>query len=68
MDRGSKVMQPGYALWSARIGYRVDEHWTLALNGNNLFDKHYYSSVGAINWGNFYGEPRNLMLTLQGDF
>ena len=68
VDRGSKVMQPGYALWSARIGSRVDEHWTLALNGNNLFDKHYYSSVGAINWGNFYGEPRNLMLTLQGDF
>lgn len=68
VDRNTKMVQPGYALWSARIGYRLDDNWSLALNGNNLFDKHYYSSVGAAGWGNFYGEPRNLMVTLQGDF
>ncbi len=60
--------QAGYAIWSGRIGYRIDDHWSLALNGSNLFDKKYYQSVGAVSWGNFYGEPRNFMVTLKGTF
>ncbi|UUC48395.1 TonB-dependent receptor [Pseudomonas citronellolis] len=63
-----KSVQSGYAIWSGRLGYRIDDHWSVALNGNNLFDKKYYQSVGAISWGNFYGEPRNFMVTLQGSF
>ena len=63
-----KSVQAGYAIWSGRIGYRIDENWTVALNGNNLFDKKYYQSVGAVSWGNFYGEPRNFMVTLKGSF
>ncbi|MCG8908040.1 TonB-dependent receptor [Pseudomonas sp. DP-17] len=61
-------VQSDYAIYSGRVGYRLDEHWTVALNGNNLFDKKYYQSVGAVSWGNFYGEPRNFMVTLQGAF
>ncbi|MFJ4375233.1 TonB-dependent siderophore receptor [Pseudomonas japonica] len=61
-------VQSGYAIWSGRIGYRIDEHWSVALNGNNLLDKKYYQSVGAVSWGNFYGEPRNFMVTLKGTF
>lgn len=61
-------MQSDYAIYSARPGYRIDDHWTVALNGNDLFDKKYYQSVGAVSWGNFYGEPRNFMVTLQGSF
>jgi len=61
-------VQAGYAIWSGRIGYRIDDHWSLALNGSNLFDKKYYQSVGAVSWGNFYGEPRNFMVTLKGTF
>lgn len=63
-----KSFQPGYGIWSGRIGYRIDENWSLALNGNNLFDKKYYQSVGAVSWGNFYGEPRNFTVTLRGNF
>ena len=62
------IEQPGYTLWSGRVQYRLDEHWTVAVNGNNLFDKKYYSTIGATGWGNYYGEPRNFMLTLKGDF
>lgn len=61
-------VQSDYAIYSGRVGYRIDDHWTVALNGNNLFDKKYYQSVGAVSWGNFYGEPRNFMVTLQGSF
>ncbi|MNP52694.1 Fe(3+)-pyochelin receptor precursor [compost metagenome] len=67
-DRAAKTVQPGYAIWNARLGYQLDDNWSIAVNGNNLFDKHYYSSVGALAWGNFYGEPRNFMVTLKGDF
>jgi outer membrane receptor for ferric coprogen and ferric-rhodotorulic acid len=62
------IEQAGYTLWSGRVQYRLDEHWSLALNGNNLLDKRYYATVGATGWGNHYGEPRNFMLTLKGSF
>ncbi|MFK3774476.1 TonB-dependent siderophore receptor [Pseudomonas sp. NPDC089406] len=63
-----RIEQAGYTLWSGRVQYRLDEHWSLALNGNNLLDKKYYATIGATGWGNYYGEPRNFMLTLRGDF
>ncbi|MDN5598285.1 MAG: TonB-dependent siderophore receptor [Pseudomonas sp.] len=63
-----KLEQAGYALWNARLAYQVDDTWTVALNGNNLFDKNYYQTVGTSGWGNLYGEPRNLTLSLKGNF
>lgn len=35
------------------------------LNLNHLFDKWYYRTVGSSR-NNYYGEPRNVMLTLRG--
>ncbi len=63
-----RIEQPGYTLFSGRVQYRIDQHWSVAVNGNNLFDKKYYSTIGATGWGNYYGEPRNFMLTLNGSF
>ncbi|HDS1818590.1 TPA: TonB-dependent siderophore receptor [Pseudomonas putida] len=60
--------QAGYAVWNGLVEYRIDEHWTATLNGNNLFDKTYYQTVDASNTGNWYGAPRNYMLTLRGKF
>lgn len=60
--------QSGYAIWSLRAGYKLDEHWSLALNINNLFDKEYYLRLGSVTAGNRYGEPRNTMVTLRGSF
>jgi outer membrane receptor for ferric coprogen and ferric-rhodotorulic acid len=65
---GNDITQPGYAIWNGRIGYRIDDTWSVALNGNNLFDKRYYVTVGTEGFGNFYGEPRNLMLSVKADF
>ena len=60
--------QGGYAIWNAMVDYRIDEHWNLTLNGNNLLDKKYYQTVGGATYGNYYGDPRNYMLTLRGTF
>ena len=61
-------VESGYAIYSARLGYDIDEHWSLALNGNNLFDKTYYSTVSDTGYGNLYGEPRNFTVSLRGQF
>ncbi|MGY2180342.1 TonB-dependent siderophore receptor [Pseudomonas agarici] len=60
--------QAGYAVWNSLLEYRIDDHWTAALNGNNLFDKTYYQTVSTSSYGNWYGEPRNFMLSLRGTF
>lgn len=60
--------QSGYAVWNLVTEYRLDPRWTLTLNVNNLFDRWYYRTVGSASTGNYYGEPRNVMLTLRGRF
>lgn len=67
-SRAYKFSQSGYAVYDALIEYQVDDHWTVEVNGNNLFDRRYYASVGTSEYGNYYGEPRNFTLTLRGHF
>ncbi|MEN5304641.1 TonB-dependent siderophore receptor [Pseudomonas sp. TWI628] len=62
------IEQPGYAIWNARLAYQFNKNYSVALNGNNLFDKKYYSSIGWLNTNNQYGEPRNYTVTLRADF
>ncbi|MEJ0037894.1 MAG: TonB-dependent receptor [Gammaproteobacteria bacterium] len=57
-----------YAVFSARAAYQVDSRWSAALNVNNLLDRTYYETVGGSGAGNYYGEPRNLMLSVRGSF
>ncbi|WP_448140393.1 TonB-dependent siderophore receptor [Sphingopyxis fribergensis] len=58
---------PSYVVASALIDYRVSETWSLAVNVENIFDKTYYQSVGAItSGGNWYGTPRSFTATLRG--
>lgn len=61
-----RISQAGYAVWSARAEYELSSKISVAVNANNLFDKHYLSSLGYLGNGNYWGEPRNLMLTLRG--
>ncbi len=63
-----RYMQGGYTVWNMSVQYRIDPQWTLALNVNNVFDKWYYRTVSSAASGNYYGEPRNAMLTLRGKF
>lgn len=60
--------QGGYAVWNVLVEYRINPTWQLSLNMNNLLDKWYYRTVGTSTLGNYYGEPRNWMLTLRGRF
>ncbi|MHA6198387.1 TonB-dependent siderophore receptor [Pseudomonas wadenswilerensis] len=60
--------QPGYAITSAQIGYKVNKHVSVKLTGNNLFDRKYYERVDSP-WGsNFYGEPRNFTFTVRASY
>lgn len=56
------VRQKAYALFNARVGYKLNEHVSLAVNANNIFDKTYYVRLGAWNSGNRYGDPRSVLL------
>ncbi|MBC3955566.1 TonB-dependent siderophore receptor [Pseudomonas triticifolii] len=62
------IKNPGRAIWDARAAWKIDDHWSIALNGNNLLDRTYYKATGDIDRGNYYGDPRNYVLTLRGDF
>jgi len=68
-DRNTKgqITQGGFATVDARIGYQVNKHLSLALNASNLFDRHYYKRVG-LSGGNFWGDPRKVMLTLRASY
>lgn len=57
-----------YADFSAFANYQIDKNWSVALNVNNIFDRHYYQTVGSSLSGNWYAEPRNVALTLYGQF
>ncbi|CAH0275401.1 Fe(3+)-pyochelin receptor [Pseudomonas sp. Bi70] len=57
--------QGGYALASAQVGYEFSDKTSVALMGNNLFDRHYYARVGNLNTYNTYGEPRSFALVMR---
>lgn len=58
------ITQPTYAIVSARVAYRMSKRLSVALVLGNILDKSYYQSIGDTTEGNFYGNPRNFMLTL----
>ncbi|MEJ0037924.1 MAG: TonB-dependent receptor [Gammaproteobacteria bacterium] len=60
--------QPASAVFSGRVDYKLNNTWAVALNVNNLTDKRYYQTTGGVDSGNWYGDPRNYMLTLRGSF
>lgn len=55
----------GYAVWSARIDYRLTDRWSVSANLNNIFDERYYKTTGSAEEGNWYGEPASYTLTLR---
>ncbi|MFT3718192.1 TonB-dependent siderophore receptor [Pseudorhodoferax sp.] len=62
-----RVEQGTYAVWNARVAWQATRNVTLALNASNLFDRTYYRTidVARLNW---YGEPRNVTLSMQAVF
>jgi outer membrane receptor for ferric coprogen and ferric-rhodotorulic acid len=61
-------VQSSYVVVSPRIGYQISAKWQLAVSVNNLFDKTYYQTIGTPEGGNWYGDPRNFVVRLDGKF
>ncbi|WP_338570397.1 hypothetical protein V6L78_23730 [Pseudomonas canadensis] len=62
-----KAVQDPFAVVGLLANYQVDEHLSVGLNVNNLFEKKYYDGMGTFNSGS-YGEPRNAMVNAKWKF
>ncbi|KAF1065927.1 MAG: Fe(3+)-pyochelin receptor [Pseudomonas citronellolis] len=62
------MQQGGYSVVDLFGSYAVNSHLNLQLNVNNLFDKRYYSSISEPIGGNFFGDPRNFLLSARYRF
>lgn len=60
--------QEPFAVAGAQLGWRISPDLRAFVSVNNVFDKVYYQRVGSINTYNFYGEPRNALLTLRASY
>lgn len=58
------IEQGDIYLLNLSAGYRFNENFTAQVNVNNLLDKKYYNRVGFYD-GVFWGEPRNVTMTLR---
>ena len=65
-DNDGDFMLPGYVIVDAGLSYRLED-WRIALNVNNLFDRHYYPDTGGYTRVNI-GEPRNWRLSVSKEF
>ncbi len=61
-DSANQFMNPAVTLADAIVHYDLD-HWRVAFNANNLFDKVYVARCSSASQC-FYGERRELALTL----
>ncbi|THF67090.1 TonB-dependent receptor [Pseudothauera nasutitermitis] len=61
---GTQFSQKSYALVNLMANYAFDDHLSLALRLNNVFDKIYYTYPSS----HYYGAPRNLYATLKYRF
>lgn len=66
-NSSSTLKQGGYTVWNTNVQYRPTKNLQLGLAINNLTDKRYYENQysRSANSGNFYGEPRNAVLSLK---
>ena len=61
-----RYTQKSYATVDLRGDYRLNRTWSAGLNVNNVFDEKYYETVSTSNLGNYYGEPRHVLLSVKG--
>ncbi|PWC17968.1 TonB-dependent siderophore receptor [Brenneria roseae subsp. roseae] len=68
--RAFGLSQGGYTLVNANITYQYSKNLSFNLVGNNLTDKVYYKNLNNRHRSgyNYYGDPRNVMLTAKYTF
>ena len=55
-----------YAVFSARIDYRLSKTWSMSVNLDNVFDKTYFQTVNnSISYGTWFGAPRSVSATIR---
>lgn len=59
---------PSRAVWGTQVSYQINPNLHAAFRVNNLFDKVYWQTIGDTEGYNWYGEPRNFMLTLRAKY
>ncbi len=64
----NRVDGPGYAVAALQAAYRFNDHYRVALNIDNLFDRTYYEKVSYPGRQNFFGEPRSVTLSLRASY
>ncbi len=62
-----QVGQGSYLVVNLSAHYRIDPTWSASVQLNNVLDRQYYSQIGFYNQG-WWGEPRNLTVSLKADF
>ncbi|TCK08967.1 TonB-dependent siderophore receptor [Marinobacterium mangrovicola] len=60
--------QDGYTVVDLMGKYQFNPNLSATVNVNNLFDEEYMSSIESTFLSGYYGEPRNLMLTMKYQF
>ncbi|MBK5000449.1 TonB-dependent siderophore receptor [Pseudomonas sp. S31] len=64
----AKATQSGYAVYNAMASYRFNDNYSVQLNANNIFDRKYYRQIGTTATGYYWGDPRNMSVTLRASF
>ncbi|AJQ47682.1 MULTISPECIES: TonB-dependent siderophore receptor [Pseudomonas] len=64
---GYAIKQGGYALLNLHAHYQINQQFSVQYNLNNALDKVYYQSLPTSNnfGGLYYGDPRNVAVTLR---
>lgn len=57
--------QGAYGVVGLMAGYRLDEHWDARVNLNNVLDQKYWQGIPTASGSGTYGDPRNVMFSLQ---
>ncbi|WP_340648023.1 TonB-dependent receptor [Pseudoxanthomonas winnipegensis] len=71
-DLSKEIRQDGYGLLSAGVIWKLDDAWSLSLQGTNLTDKAYrttgynIAAYGVLT--GFYGAPRQVQASVRYDF
>ncbi|MBE3023531.1 TonB-dependent siderophore receptor [Janthinobacterium sp. BJB1] len=55
----------GRTVWDVRASYVFNRNWSANLSIANVTDKAYWAATGELRRGNYFGEPRNLILTVR---
>ncbi|ENU30253.1 hypothetical protein F991_02052 [Acinetobacter sp. CIP-A165] len=63
-----RIESDGYTVVDASIGYKINPNIKASLNVYNLFDESYWEKVSGTSRQNFFGAPRNFMLTLRAKY